>query len=95
MFVITLRYTAGLDQIDAALQAHTEWVDRQYDDGVFVASGAMVPREGGVILAAGLERSELEARLALDPFRQQDIAEYTVVEFTPRRVAAGLERLQA
>ncbi|MEU7872276.1 YciI family protein [Dactylosporangium sp. NPDC049140] len=94
MFVITLRYTAGLDQIDAALQAHTEWVDGQYDDGVFVASGAMTPREGGVILAAGLERPELEARLALDPFRQKGLAEYTVVEFTPRRVVPGLERLQ-
>ncbi|WP_433614977.1 YciI family protein [Dactylosporangium sp. CA-139114] len=94
MFVITLRYTAGLDRIDEARQAHTDWVDGQYDAGVFVASGAMVPREGGVILATGLERSELEARLALDPFRQQGLAEYTVVEFTPRRVAAGLERLR-
>ncbi|GAA3298924.1 GTP cyclohydrolase [Dactylosporangium vinaceum] len=94
MFVITLRYVAGLDQIDDNLQAHTEWVDGQYDDGVFVASGAMTPREGGVILATGLARAELEARLALDPFRQKGLAEYQIVEFTPRRVAAGLERLQ-
>ncbi|MFI5909116.1 YciI family protein [Dactylosporangium sp. NPDC051541] len=94
MFVITLRYTAEIDKIDDALQAHTEWVDGQYDDGVFVASGAMIPREGGVILAAGLPRSELEARLALDPFQQKGLAEYQIVEFAPRRVAAGLERLQ-
>jgi uncharacterized protein YciI len=93
VFVITLRYLAELDQIDAALKDHMEWVDRQYDDGVFVASGPQVPRTGGVILAAGLERSELEARLALDPFRQRDLAEHTVIEFTPRRVAPGLERL--
>jgi uncharacterized protein YciI len=94
MFVITLRYVAELERIDAALRAHTDWVDGQYDAGVFVASGAKVPRTGGVILAAGLERPELEARLALDPFRQQGLAEYDIVEFTPRRVAAGLERLQ-
>jgi uncharacterized protein YciI len=54
----------------------------------------MVPREGGVILAAGIERAELEARLALDPFQRKNLAEYTVTEFAPRRVAPGLERLQ-
>jgi uncharacterized protein YciI len=95
MFVLTLRYLAGLDRIDEARAAHQEWVDGQFDDGVFVASGAMVPRTGGVILAAGLERAELEARIALDPFRQKGLAEYTIVEFAPRRVADGLERLQA
>ncbi|HTJ38543.1 MAG TPA: YciI family protein [Dactylosporangium sp.] len=94
MFVITLRYLAELDRIDEAMEAHKAWVDGQYDDGVFVASGVMVPRTGGVILAAGLERPELEARLALDPFLQKGLAEYDVVEFAPRRVAPGLERLQ-
>ncbi|WP_433217907.1 YciI family protein [Dactylosporangium sp. CS-047395] len=94
MFVITLRYTAELDRIDAAVPAHTEWVDSQYDAGIFVASGAMTPREGGVILAVGIERAELEARIALDPFKQKGLAEYTIVEFTPRRVAAGLEQLR-
>ncbi|MGI5244003.1 YciI family protein [Dactylosporangium sp. CA-139066] len=95
MFVLTLAYRAEIDRIDAAMEAHKAWVDGQYDDGVFVASGAMVPRTGGVILAAGLERAELEARLALDPFLQQGLAQYTIVEFAPRRVAPGLERLQA
>ena len=94
MFVITLRYLAELDRIDEVLKEHQEWVDSQYDAGVFVASGAMVPREGGVILAAGVERAELEARLALDPFQRKGLAEYSVTEFAPRRVAPGLERLQ-
>ncbi|WP_432827829.1 YciI family protein [Dactylosporangium sp. CA-092794] len=94
MFVITLRYLAGLDQIDAVLAEHKAWVDGQFDAGVFVASGTQIPREGGVILATGLERAELEARLALDPFQQKGLAEYTVIEFTPRRVVPGLERLR-
>ena len=94
MFVLTLRYLAGLDRIDAVLREHQDWVDSQYDDGVFVASGPLVPRTGGVILAAGLTRPELEARLALDPFRRDELAEYDIAEFAPRRVAAGLERLQ-
>ncbi|GAA0743308.1 hypothetical protein Drose_10830 [Dactylosporangium roseum] len=95
MFVITLSYLVAIDRIDEAMDAHREWLDGQYEDGVFLASGAQVPRTGGIILAAGLERPELEARLALDPFRQKGLAAYTIVEFEPRKVAPGLERLQS
>ena len=56
---------------------------------------AQVPRKGGVILAAGLPRLELEARLSLDPFQQKNLASYEVVEFVPRVVVPGLEALQA
>jgi len=95
MFVITLNYLVELDKIDEALEAHREWVDGQYEAGVFLASGAQEPRVGGIILAAGLPRLELEARLALDPFKQKGLAEHTIVEFIPRKVAPGLEALQA
>ncbi|MEU4624695.1 YciI family protein [Actinoplanes sp. NPDC023801] len=93
MFVITLTYRAGLDQIDAALQDHVAWLDQQYADGVFLASGRRVPRVGGVILATGVTPAELECRLDLDPFRRQGLAEYTVTEFVASRTAPGLESL--
>jgi uncharacterized protein YciI len=92
MFVITLRYIVDLARIDAALDAHARWLDAQYADGVFLASGRQVPRVGGVILAAGLTRDEMDERLALDPLRQQGLAEYIVVEFVPSRTAGGLDR---
>lgn len=95
MFVITLSYLVNIEQIDEAMPAHREWLDAQYEDGVFLASGAQVPRKGGVILAAGLPRLELEARLSLDPFQQKNLVAYEVVEFVPRAVRPGLEALQA
>jgi uncharacterized protein YciI len=95
MFVITLSYLVDIEQIDEAMPAHREWLDAQYEDGVFLASGAQIPRKGGVILAAGLPRLELEARLSLDPFQQRNLAAYEVVEFVPRAVKPGLEALQA
>ena len=95
MFVITLSYLVDIDRIDEAMADHREWVDRQYEDGVFLASGPLVPRTGGMILAGGLSRSELEARLALDPYKTRGLAEHVIVEFAPRAVAPGLERLQA
>jgi hypothetical protein len=46
-----------------------------------------------VILAAGTSREDLDRRLALDPFQQRGLAEYTVVEFLCSRVSEGVEGL--
>lgn len=94
MFVVTLTYLTDLDRVDEALPDHLTWLDRQYADGVFLASGRRVPRTGGVILAAGVDRAELDARLATDPFAERCLAGYEVTEFVASRVADGLERMR-
>ncbi|MEV4490083.1 YciI family protein [Micromonospora coxensis] len=93
MFVVTLTYLVDLARIDEALEDHIAWLDQQYADGVFIASGRRVPRVGGVILAGHLTRDDLECRLASDPFRQRGLAEYTVTEFVPTRAAEGFADL--
>ena len=95
MFIVTLTYVPDLALIDAALPEHREWLEQQYADGAFLASGPQVPRTGGVILATGIDLADLERRLAQDPFGRRGLAEYSVVEFTPARVAVGLEQLKA
>ncbi|MGH3832468.1 MAG: YciI family protein [Pseudonocardiaceae bacterium] len=91
VFVVILTYVVDLAQIDDALADHAAWLDQQYAEGIFIASGRQVPRIGGVILTSDVPRADLERRLSLDPFQQRNLAEYTVVEFTPTRVT---ERLQ-
>lgn len=93
MFVVTLTYRVDLKRIDEALEDHVAWLDQQYADGVFIASGRRVPRVGGVILARGLSPEDLEQRLASDPFNQRGLAEYAVTEFVPSRTAQGFEHL--
>jgi uncharacterized protein YciI len=93
IFVVVLTYTVVLSKIDEALPEHLEWLSRQYDDEVFVASGNRTPRTGRVILAAGLTRDDLELRLNLDPFARLGLATYEVIEFLPSRLAAGMEVL--
>ncbi|QEL57605.1 YciI family protein [Chromobacterium paludis] len=92
MFVVSLTYTAPLSDVDALLPAHVQWLKQAYADGLFVASGRKVPRDGGVILARG-ERAALEARLAQDPFAQGGVARYDIIEFVPSMAAPGLESL--
>lgn len=90
MYVINLTYIVPLEQVDDALEAHRAFLNEQFEAGVFVAAGPKVPRDGGVILAINLEREQLDALLATDPFAQQKVARYEVTEFKATRLAPGL-----
>ncbi|MFI5954540.1 YciI family protein [Cryptosporangium sp. NPDC051539] len=95
MFVVTLTYVADISEVDAELDGHMAWLESQFTDGVFVASGPRVPRHGGVILAQGVDREELNRRLSLDPYAEKCLADYTVIEFDPTRVAEGYEKVRS
>jgi uncharacterized protein YciI len=90
MYVINLRYTGALAEIDDALEAHRAYLERYFAAGVFVMAGPKVPRDGGVIVASGIERDRLDAIVAEDPFAQQGLAHYDIIEFKATRLAPGL-----
>jgi uncharacterized protein YciI len=81
LFVIELTYTAPLSEIDAAMKAHMRFVKKYYASGHFLVSGRKVPRDGGIILAVGDSREEVEAIAREDPFTAQGLAEARVIEF--------------
>lgn len=84
MFIVILRYTAPVAELDKVVAAHRDWVAQGFEAGVFLLSGPQNPRTGGAILAHGLSRSELDARLAQDPFNKGKLADYEVIELVPR-----------
>jgi uncharacterized protein YciI len=90
MYVINLRYTGALAEIDDALEGHREFLARYFQAGVFVIAGPKVPREGGIIIASGIDRARLDEIIAEDPFARQQLAHYDVTEFEPTRLAPGL-----
>ena len=81
MFIIELTYTAPLADIDAGMKAHMRFVNAQYAAGRFLVSGRKVPRDGGVILATGGSRADIEALANQDPFVAQGLAAVRVIEF--------------
>jgi uncharacterized protein YciI len=93
MFVLELTYTADLDRIDAAMKAHMRWLNAQYAAGRFLISGRKIPRDGGVIIANGASREEIEAIAAEDPFVKQGLATVRVIEFRASQSAASLKAL--
>jgi uncharacterized protein YciI len=92
MFVIELTYTATLGEIDAQMAAHMRFLKKQYAAGVFVVSGRKVPREGGIILATGKSREEIEAIVKEDPFVAHGLADFRVVEFRASQRAEDLPK---
>jgi len=81
VFVIDLTYVVDLSEVDVHIPAHIEFLDQIYEQGLFLASGAKVPRTGGIILAIASSREALEAKLLLDPFKKEGLAKYQITEF--------------
>jgi len=94
-FVVSLNYVAALSAIDAAMRSHVAFLEKQRKAGVFIAWGRKVPRTGGIILACGERRSEIERIMRDDPFVARRLAEVEVVEFLPKpaTIVAGVQRL--
>ncbi len=85
-----LTYTAPVEAVEDLMDAHIAWLDGYYASGVFLASGRKVPRDGGLILAAGVSRAEAERIAAEDPFAVAGVCEYRITEFIASRTSADL-----
>nr|WP_297161727.1 YciI family protein [uncultured Dysgonomonas sp.] len=93
MFIVILTYKVPLEEIEAHLENHIIYLKEQYKAGNFLASGRKVPRSGGVILAKTAEKSELELILTQDPFNQNNLADYEIIEFIPSMTCKELDFL--
>jgi uncharacterized protein YciI len=92
MFVIELVYKAELSAIDAAMHAHMAFLNKHYAAGTFLLSGRKIPRDGGIILAVGKQRAEIEAMMREDPFCAQGLADVRIVEFRASQRADDLPK---
>ena len=81
MFVIELVYTASLKEIDAQMRAHMTFLRKHYAAGTFLVSGRKIPRDGGIILALGNSRDEIEDVMKQDPFCKHGLADFRIIEF--------------
>lgn len=92
MFVIELVYKASLEEIDAHMAAHVRFLKKYYAAGKFLVSGRKIPREGGVILAVGKNREEIEAIAAEDPFNRHGLADFRIIEFRASQKADDIQK---
>jgi uncharacterized protein YciI len=93
MFVISLHYVVPLEQLDAHMGAHFKFLNKYYKENVFVISGRKVPRTGGIILAMGKSKEEIEKIMQEDPFCAHRLAEITITEFQTSQIHPSFKGL--
>ena len=91
MFVIELIYKASLEEIDAHMAAHVRFLKKYYAAGNFLVSGRKIPREGGIILAVGRNREQIEAIVKEDPFHLHGLADFRIIEFRTSQKADDIQ----
>lgn len=91
MYIVSLTYHRPIEEVDSHLAGHIAWLKRYFQAGSFIASGRKNPRTGGVILVKDMERSNLDAILAEDPFVA--VANYEVTNVALTTASTGFEAL--
>ena|SRR5437879_1029910 len=92
MFVIELIYKAELAEIDVHMAAHVIFLKKYYAAGNFLVSGRKVPRDGGIILAVGKNRRQIEAIVEEDPFFEHGLADVRIIEFCASQRADDIQK---
>ncbi len=92
MFIIELVYKVDLKEIDAHMTAHVKFLNKYYANGTFLVSGRKIPRDGGISLAAGKTRQQIEALILEDPFHKHGLADFRVIEFRARQRADDMPK---
>lgn len=85
MFVVSLRFSANRSRAPELMAAHNAWIQRGFEDGVFLLTGGLNAGEGGAVLAHGLTRADLDARVAEDPFVVADVVRAEILDIAPGR----------
>src|SRR5262245_47389003 len=92
MFIIELTYTADLADIDAHMAAHVAFLKKYYASGNFLVSGRKIPRDGGIIVASGKSREQIENIVREDPFHRHGLAEFRIIQFRASQRAADFPK---
>jgi uncharacterized protein YciI len=93
MFLVLLRFSTNKPQASQWMDGHKAWLQGGFDDGIFLLSGSLSAAGGGAILAHGLAREALEARMAADPFIVHDVVSAEIIEIAASRAESRLSFL--
>ena len=95
MFIIDIIYKVPLEEIDACMKEHVEYLDKYFAAGNFLIAGRKNPRNGGIILALASGKEEIERISKKDPFYINNLADIKITEFSGGRKAEHLDELLA
>ena len=91
MFVVLLKFSGNKTQASAFMEGHKQWINRGFEDRVFLLVGNLQPGLGGGIVAHNTSLSDLQRRVSDDPFVAKNIVSAEILEIAPSKAD---ERLQ-
>lgn len=93
MFVVLLRFSDNKAQAGQFVDGHKAWLQRGFDDGVFLCAGPLQPDLGGGIMAHNTSLPDLQSRVNDDPFVAENVVRPEILELAPARADARLQFL--
>jgi len=90
MFVVLLKFSGNRDRAGAFMDGHKAWIQRGFDDGVFLLVGGLKPDLGGSVVAHNTSLTDLESRVNDDPFVAENVVSAEILEIAPARADARL-----
>lgn len=94
MFFVQLKF-ADKSLAGQFMEGHKAWLQRGFDDGVFLLAGSLQPNLGGGIVAHDTWLEDLQSRVDDDPFVAEGVVSAEIVEMTPARADERLSFLLA
>ena len=86
MFVVLLKFSDNKVQAKQFMEGHKEWINRGFEDGVFLLVGSLQPDSGGAVLAHNTSLSDLQNRVNTDPFVAENIVAAEILEIAPSKI---------
>jgi len=83
VFVVEVTYIKPIQEIDRFLVPHRDYLELHYQKKNLLASGPQNPRTAGLILTRFRTRAEVEHFITGDPFHQEGLATYRIIDFDP------------
>lgn len=93
MFVVLLKFSDNKSKATQIMEGHNEWIQRGFNDGVFLLAGSLQPNLGGGILAHNTSLPELQSRVNNDPFVVENVVDAEILDITPSKADARLNFL--
>lgn len=81
VFIAILTYTRPIEEIDANLAKHREYLKNLVEKHKLLVAGRLNPRTGTVIISKNISRQEFEDIVKNDPFFT--LSDHKILEMTP------------
>lgn len=83
MFVVLLKFAENKSSVGDLMEAHNKWLQRGFDDSIFLLAGSVKPNQGGAIIANNISHDELQKRVSEDPFVAEKVVTSEIIEIAP------------